>query len=111
VKQRILSRHGHLSNEAAAKLVAAIAGDRLRCVVLGHLSRDCNRPDLALEAMRRHGIEGIDLFCAEQNGVSPAFAVTRALPSAVDEEVDPIQRHGGEYQHTQTTFDLRWQAG
>ncbi len=30
VKQRILSRHGHLSNDAAAKLVASIAGDRLR---------------------------------------------------------------------------------
>ena len=77
VKQRILSRHGHLSNDAAAKLVAAIAGERLRRVVLGHLSRDCNRADLALETMQRYGIQGIDLFCAEQNGVSPTFAVTR----------------------------------
>ena len=111
VKQRILSRHGHLSNEAAAKLVAAIAGEQLRCVVLGHLSRDCNRPDLALEAMRRHGIEGIELFCAEQNRVSPPFAVTQAPPSAVGNKVDPVQRNCGEYQHIQTTFDIRWQTG
>src|ERR1700730_17411345 len=111
VKQRILSRHGHLSNEAAAKLVASIAGDQLRRVVLGHLSRDCNRPDIALEAMRRYGIEGIDLFCAKQNEVSPAFAVTQAMPSAVAEEIKPIQRHGGKYQYTQTMFDIGWQAG
>src|SRR5262249_46743990 len=38
VKQRILSRHGHLSNRAAAQLVADIAGDALRTVILGHLS-------------------------------------------------------------------------
>ena len=111
VKQRILSRHGHLSNEAAAKLVAAIAGDRLRRVVLGHLSRDCNRPDLAMDTMRRHGIEGIDLFCAEQNGVSPAFAVFQAPVSSVGEEVKPIQRHRSECQHVQTAFDIGWQTG
>ena len=76
VKQRILSRHGHLSNDAAAKLVASIAGHRLRRVVLGHLSRDCNRADLALGTMQRFGIQGIDMFCAEQNNVSPTFTVS-----------------------------------
>jgi phosphoribosyl 1,2-cyclic phosphodiesterase len=111
VKQRILSRHGHLSNEAAAKLVGTIAGDQLRRVVLGHLSRDCNRPDIALETMRRYGIEGIELFCAEQNRVSPAFTVTKALVSTVVEKIKPIQRYSGDCKHTQTTFDLSWQAG
>jgi phosphoribosyl 1,2-cyclic phosphodiesterase len=46
-KQRILSRHGHLSNEDAAKLAADILTDKLRHVALAHLSRDCNRPELA----------------------------------------------------------------
>ncbi len=46
-KQRILSRHGHLSNEDAAKLASEIVTDRLRHVVLAHLSRDCNKPELA----------------------------------------------------------------
>jgi hypothetical protein len=78
-------------------------------VVLGHLSRDCNRPDLALETMRRHGLQGIDLFCAEQNGVSPAFAVSKAPSSAANQQVDPVQRHCGEYEHTQTSFDMSWQ--
>ena len=46
-KQRILSRHGHLSNHAAADVAAELAPHGLSTVYLGHLSRDCNRPDLA----------------------------------------------------------------
>ena len=106
VKQRILSRHGHLSNESAAKVVAAIAGHQLRRVVLGHLSRDCNRPDIALETMRRYGIEGIDLFCAEQNDVSPSFSVTRVWRSAVGDQVNPVRGNSDKYEQTQATFDL-----
>ncbi len=47
VKQRILSRHGHLSNEAAANLAVEIATERLEDLYLGHLSGDCNTPELA----------------------------------------------------------------
>jgi phosphoribosyl 1,2-cyclic phosphodiesterase len=51
VKQRILSRQGHLSNAAAAEAITQIVHDGLRHVYLGHLSRDCNRPDLAYAAV------------------------------------------------------------
>ena len=54
VKQRILSRHGHLSNQAAAKLVAEIATENLRHILLAHLSEDCNTPDLARETIRQN---------------------------------------------------------
>jgi len=47
LKQRILSRQGHLSNAAAAELAAAVAHPGLEHVVLAHLSRDCNDPELA----------------------------------------------------------------
>jgi phosphoribosyl 1,2-cyclic phosphodiesterase len=50
-KQRIMSRHGHLSNDAAAGVVRDIASARFRHVVLAHLSRDCNRPELAHKAV------------------------------------------------------------
>lgn len=46
-KQRILSRHGHLSNEAAASAAVEIVTADLQRLYLGHLSRDCNRPELA----------------------------------------------------------------
>ena len=111
VKQRIMSRHGHLSNSAGAKLVAEIAGDQLRRVVLGHLSRDCNRPDLALEAMDRNGVTTLSLFCAEQNKVSPTFIVEPAPCSAVCNEVNPIDPSRDKSQDAQTMFDLGWQTG
>ena len=41
-KQRISGRHGHLSNEAARELLAAVASPRWRRIYLTHLSRDCN---------------------------------------------------------------------
>lgn len=47
LKQRILSRHGHLSNEAAAEVAAQVVSPALKQLYLGHLSRDCNTPELA----------------------------------------------------------------
>jgi phosphoribosyl 1,2-cyclic phosphodiesterase len=46
-KQRILSRHGHLSNDAAGQVAEQIVSAELRHLYLGHLSSDCNRPELA----------------------------------------------------------------
>ncbi len=70
-KQRILGRHGHLSNDAAAELAEQVATDRLRQVFLGHLSRDCNRPELAQRAvsarLARCGATHIHLQTASQD--------------------------------------------
>src|SRR5437016_1475793 len=51
LKQRILSRHGHLSNEAAADAAEQLMSAELRHLYLGHLSGECNRPDLAHRVM------------------------------------------------------------
>jgi phosphoribosyl 1,2-cyclic phosphodiesterase len=51
LKQRILGRHGHLSNEAAAEAAEQIMTAELRHLYLAHLSRQCNHPDLALRVM------------------------------------------------------------
>jgi len=51
LKQRILSRHGHLSNEASADLAEEIVSAELRRLYLAHLSRDCNLPQLAHDAV------------------------------------------------------------
>ena len=62
VKQRIASSHGHLSNQAAARLATELLHPRLAGVILAHLSRECNRPALAAsivrEALRENGWEG-----------------------------------------------------
>lgn len=67
-KQRISSRHGHLSNAQAAELVAELAHPGLRRVVLGHLSQDCNDPERAISTIRKSleekGHRHIELHCA-----------------------------------------------
>jgi len=79
VKQRIMSRHGHLSNAAAAAVLCEMLGGRLRRAVLGHLSRDCNSPELAVGAVRTRldsaGANGVEVFCASQREISPRFQV------------------------------------
>jgi phosphoribosyl 1,2-cyclic phosphodiesterase len=51
VKQRVAGRHGHLSNREAAENLPELVSDRLRHVVLYHLSRTNNLPALALAAV------------------------------------------------------------
>lgn len=51
LKQRILGRHGHLSNEAAAEAAAQIMSAELRQLYLAHLSRECNKTELAHRVM------------------------------------------------------------
>jgi phosphoribosyl 1,2-cyclic phosphodiesterase len=59
LKQRVAGRHGHLSNLEAAEGIAELVSDRLRWVVLYHLSRTNNLPALAAaavgEALAREG--------------------------------------------------------
>lgn len=50
LKQRILSDTGHLSNEACAAELAALVQSGTTRIVLGHLSRENNRPMLAQTA-------------------------------------------------------------
>jgi len=81
IKQRISSRHGHLSNDSAAKVLHQAAQGRLRLALLGHLSRDCNTPELAKQAadvaIRQAERTDVSIFCAEPNVQSDAFRFAR----------------------------------
>jgi len=80
--ERIAGPWGHLSNEAAAETLAEVVSrshpGRVQTVVLAHLSRDCNTPQLALEAQahlaRRH-THPVRLFAATQWDVGPRIEV------------------------------------
>jgi phosphoribosyl 1,2-cyclic phosphodiesterase len=79
LKQRIAGRHGHLSNRAAADGLPELMTDRLRCVVLYHLSETNNLPALAAAAVG----EVLDrercsarMVVAEQDHPSPGLEVT-----------------------------------
>jgi phosphoribosyl 1,2-cyclic phosphodiesterase len=85
VKQRILSRHGHLCNEAAADVAEQIVTADLRHLYLGHVSRDCNRPELAFQAMngrlQRIGATHVQVNATFQD--VPCTTLTLAASSAV----------------------------
>ena len=86
-KQRILSRHGHLSNTAAAEAAAQLAHPRLERVYLGHLSRDCNKPELAHREVSRKlagiGADHIQVENTDQDRPCPTveLALRIATPS------------------------------
>lgn len=52
LKQRILGEHGHLSNDTAAELLCRLYHENLQHVVLAHLSKENNYPELAYETVR-----------------------------------------------------------
>ena len=51
LKQRVLSKHGHLSNDDCAKLACLLADSGTRQIILGHLSQQNNTPEAAETAV------------------------------------------------------------
>lgn len=92
---RILSEEGHLSNVQAGALLRETlrlsTPGRLRQVVQLHLSRDCNRPELAAEAARTVFIDSahsVHLHTASQDVPGPTFIL--GDPPAVSPSADKI---------------------
>lgn len=52
LKRRIMSDHGHLSNEAAGMAVLELLRSGVREVLLGHLSKENNFPELAYQTVK-----------------------------------------------------------
>lgn len=77
LKQRILGRHGHLSNDACANAVEDIMTANLRHLYLGHLSRECNKPELAFrtakERLDRIGATHVRLELTSQKAPCPTL--------------------------------------
>lgn len=63
LKQRVMSRRGHLSNESVARYLANEFDGRARHIVLAHLSRKNNLPELAFGSARRALEERSMLLC------------------------------------------------
>lgn len=85
VKQRIVSRHGHLSNDAAAQLACEIVTANLEHLYLGHLSTDCNRPELAHQTVSREllkiGATHVHIAAASQDIPCPTLTYSQPRPS------------------------------
>lgn len=84
LKQRILGDRGHLSNENSGRLLSRILHDRLQTIVLGHLSKENNLPELAYEAVRMeitmgdnpYSANDFRLMVADRSEVSQVINIT-----------------------------------
>nr|WP_241020262.1 MBL fold metallo-hydrolase [Burkholderia sp. Ac-20345] len=68
LKARIGGNHGHLSNDAAADILASLERSRLQHLVAAHLSQQNNLPELARQAFGGVlGTSGEDVVVATQD--------------------------------------------
>lgn len=83
LKRRILGEKGHLSNEKSGELLCRILHDNLKGILLGHLSKENNLPELAYETVRveiemgdnpYHGND-FPIMVAARNELSPVIEV------------------------------------
>jgi phosphoribosyl 1,2-cyclic phosphodiesterase len=77
VKQRVMSRRGHLSNEVAAEFIEKDLDGRISTIVLGHISEHNNHPalvrNLADRAVRGRALFAPRLVVAEPGIQSEVF--------------------------------------
>ncbi len=82
LKQRILSKYGHISNEIAAKILACVMNNNLKNVFLAHLSKENNTPDLAYLTIKNilaeFGItvkKDLNLHIAKEYGINELIKI------------------------------------
>ncbi len=76
LKQRVLSDFGHLSNNTAGDVLAKSISEKLKYIILGHLSGENNTPRLAFDTVKKYLETGgvavskdVELFVAAKYGV------------------------------------------
>ncbi|MDZ4785941.1 MAG: MBL fold metallo-hydrolase [bacterium] len=86
LKQRISSSHGHLCNNVSAALLKDLAHSELVQVVLGHLSENCNTPEVALKTINGYLDEAghrLNIRCASVQQPTELFSISQSLDRQV----------------------------
>jgi len=78
LKQRIAGPNGHLSNEVAGKTISYLLNSGLRKVMLGHLSKENNFPELAYKTV----IDELYTTNSNENNLKISVA-NRFMPSPI----------------------------
>ena len=80
LKQRIMGRHGHLSNEQCLEMMDSVVHSKMKHLVLGHVSMHANDyglvHELAQEKMRQMGLDKeVALSVGHQDNITPTIWV------------------------------------
>lgn len=80
LKQRIAGPHGHLSNIEAGQTISHLFGKELKEVMLGHLSKENNFPEMAYktvaEELIHNNIDTNDIKISVANRLAPSKVIT-----------------------------------
>ncbi|MBR1820178.1 MAG: MBL fold metallo-hydrolase [Clostridia bacterium] len=86
LKKRIMSRHGHLSNDDAGRVAAELVRNGTQQIILGHLSKENNFPDLAMRTcelyLQQAGFaphEDALLYVARRDGATGMFSISAEM--------------------------------
>lgn len=90
LKKRILSRKGHLSNDDAARTCWKLIEAGVKNVILGHLSKDNNFPELAFQTtaqlLRQQGVDvdkDVRLCVALRDSMTDVFQIRSGFASGM----------------------------
>lgn len=82
LKKRILGDRGHLSNELSGQLLSRVLNDNMQTIILGHLSKENNLPELAYETVR------VEIAMGDNQYKANDFPIRVASRSQVSEVVE-----------------------
>jgi phosphoribosyl 1,2-cyclic phosphodiesterase len=82
LKKRIRSDEGHLSNDQALELFRNYRSDDLRLLILSHLSKNNNRPELVEKLFNQHAGD-TKIVVASRYTASPVFCIDGNIIKAV----------------------------
>lgn len=82
LKKRILGERGHLSNELSGQLLSKILNDNMQTIILGHLSKENNMPELAYETVR------VEIAMSDNDYKASDFPIRVANRSELSEMVE-----------------------
>ena len=82
LKRRIAGDKGHLSNELSGQLLCRLLNDRMQTIVLGHLSKENNLPELAYETVR------VEIAMSDNGYKANDFPIRVAKRSEVSEIIE-----------------------
>lgn len=89
LKRRIRGGKGHLSNKQALELFKAHKPPYMSHLLLSHLSRDNNRPELVLELFREHA-GSTEIVVASRDGETAVYHIS-STPQPVVQQVRYVQ--------------------
>jgi phosphoribosyl 1,2-cyclic phosphodiesterase len=75
LQMRISGPGGHLSNEECVELAAEAAGERLRTLILSHLSGENNSPGVARKTAASLAAAGVEVHLAPRTAASGTFTL------------------------------------